>query len=108
LNLLNYIQDLINVNSFVCYITKSQTCNLPRLKHLPVREQPAFRVTKDSDACSLAELLAVIIGGSTQIETAERLLEQFGTIQKMSQAHVNEIVKVQGEGIVVALHLIRR
>jgi hypothetical protein len=38
-----------------------QTYNLPRLKHLPVREQPAFRVAKDSDACSLAELLAVII-----------------------------------------------
>jgi DNA repair protein RadC len=31
--------------------------NLPRLKLLPIREQPAFRVAKDSDACNLAELL---------------------------------------------------
>ena len=87
------------MNDFQPYLIQNahpQTYTLPRLKHLPVREQPAFRVAKDSDACSLAELLAVIIGGSTQIETAERLLAQFGTIQKIAQAHVNEIAKVQG------------
>lgn len=82
-----------------------QTYNVPRLKHLPIREQPAFRVAKDSDACSLAELLAVIIGGSTQIETAERLLAQFGTIQKIAQAHVNEIARVEGVSNLIALRL---
>lgn len=83
----------------------SSNYNLPRLKHLPIREQPAFRVAKDSDACSLAELLAVIIGGSTQIEIAERLLAQFGTIQKIAQAHVNEISKIQGVSNLTALRL---
>lgn len=82
-----------------------QTYTLPRLKHLPVCEQPGYRVAKDSDACSLAELLAVIIGGSTQIEIAERLLAQFGTIQKIAQAHVMEIAKVQGVGNQTALRL---
>lgn len=77
----------------------------PRLKLLPIREQPAFRVAKDSDACSLAELLAVIIGGSTQIEIAERLLNQFGTIQKIAQAHVDEITRVQGVTNLTALRL---
>jgi len=78
---------------------------LPRLKHLPLREQPAFRVAQDSDACSLAELLAVIIGGSAQIETAESLLAQFGSIQKIAQAHVNEIARVQGVSNLTALRL---
>ena len=82
-----------------------QTYTLPRLKHLPVCEQPGYRVAKDSDACSLAELLAVIIGGSTQIEIAERLLAQFGTVQKIAQAHVMEIAKVQGVGNQTALRL---
>jgi len=82
-----------------------QTYTLPRLKHLPVCEQPGYRVAKDSDACSLAELLAVIVGGSTQIEIAERLLAQFGSVQKIAQAHVMEIAKVQGVGNQTALRL---
>lgn len=82
-----------------------QAYHLPRLKHLPIREQPAFRVAKDSDACSLSELLAVIIGGSAQIEIAELLLAQFGTIQKIAQAHVNEIAKVKGVSNLTALRL---
>lgn len=82
-----------------------QTYSLPRLKHLPVREQPAFRVAQNSDSCNLAELLAVIIGGSQQIETAERLLGQFGTIQKIAQAHIQEISRVQGVGNQSALRL---
>lgn len=82
-----------------------QTYALPRLKHLPVCEQPGHRVAKDSDACSLAELLAVIVGGSTQIEIAEHLLAQFGTVQKIAQAHVMEIARVQGVGNQTALRL---
>ncbi len=78
---------------------------IPRLKLLPIREQPAFRVARDSDACSLAELLAVIIGGSTQIETAEWLLSRFGSIRKIAQAHVDEIAKVPGVGNQTALRL---
>lgn len=77
----------------------------PRLKLLPVREQPAYRVARDSDACSLAELLAVMIGGSSQIETAERLLNQFGTIQKIAQAHLAEIASIQGVSHLSALRL---
>ncbi len=77
----------------------------PRLKLLPVCEQPVFRVARDSDACSLAELLAVIIGGSAQIETAEGLLAQFGTIQKIAQAHVVEIARVRGISNMTALRL---
>lgn len=82
-----------------------QPYNLPRLKLLPIREQPAFRVAKDSDACNLAELLAVIIGGSTQIEAAEWLLSRYGSIQKIAQAHVDEIARVPGISNQTALRL---
>jgi DNA repair protein RadC len=82
-----------------------QPYNMPRLKLLPIREQPAFRVAKDSDACNLAELLAVIIGGSTQIEAAEWLLSRYGSIQKIAQAHVDEIAKVPGITNQTALRL---
>ena len=85
--------------------TAKQIYSIPRLKHLPIREQPAYRVASNSDACSLAELLAVIIGGSRQIENAERLLAQFGTIQKIAQAHVSEIARVEGVGNQTALRL---
>ncbi len=83
----------------------TQPYAIPRLKLLPIREQPAFRVAKDSDACSLAELLAVIIGGSTQIEAAEWLLSRFGSIRKIAQAHVDEISRVPGISNQTALRL---
>ena len=83
----------------------AQSYAIPRLKLLPICEQPAFRLAKDSDACSLAELLAVIIGGSAQIEAAEWLLSRFGSIRKIAQAHVDEIARVPGIGNQTALRL---
>lgn len=82
-----------------------QTYPHPRLKLLPLREQPAYRVSKDADGCSLPELLAVIVGGSNQIEISERLLAQFGTLQKLTQAHASEIAGVKGVGNQTALRL---
>ena len=84
---------------------QNKTYVLPRLKQLPIREHPTSRVAQDSDACSLAELLAVIIGGSTQIEIADRLLAQFNTIQKIAQAHANEISSIPGITNLTALRL---
>lgn len=36
---------------------------IPKLGLLPLREQPAYRVAQNADACNLAELLAAIVGG---------------------------------------------
>lgn len=77
----------------------------PKLKALPIREKPAYRVATGAETCNLAELLAVIIGGSEQIETAERLLSRFGTLHKLAVAHVNEIASVKGVGAQTALRL---
>ena len=78
-----------------------------RLNTLPLREKPAYRVAMQADAsgCSLPELLAVIIGGSEQIEIAERLLASFGSIGQLALAHPNEIVRVKGVGNQAALRI---
>jgi DNA repair protein RadC len=77
----------------------------PKVKLLPLKEQPAYRVLVNAETCNLAELLAVIIGGKEQIETAERMLARFGSIHKLSLAHVNEIAAIKGIGSTTALRL---
>ena len=72
---------------------------LPRLKTLPLREQPAYRVSQNASACSQIELLAAVIGGPKQIEIAEALLAHFqGSLPRIYQAHVTEIANVRGIG----------
>jgi DNA repair protein RadC len=50
----------------------------PKLKTLPLREQPAYRVSQNAAACNLTELLAVVIGGPRQIEISQALLAGIG------------------------------
>ncbi len=64
---------------------------------LSLREQPAFRVAATPDACTLTELLSVIVGGDKQFEIAQRLLDRFSTIQQLAQAHPNEISAITGK-----------
>jgi DNA repair protein RadC len=78
---------------------------LPKLKRLPLREQPAYRMTRNPDACNLTELLAVLVGGPQQIEIAEALLERFASIRKLHQAHAAEIASIKGVGQGTALRL---
>jgi DNA repair protein RadC len=78
---------------------------LPKLKRLPLREQPSYRMTHNPDACNLTELLSVLIGGQHQIETAEALLEHFTNIRKLHQAHAEEIASIKGIGQSTALRL---
>jgi DNA repair protein RadC len=69
----------------------------PKLRSLPLREQPAYRVTKNASACNLTELLAAVIGGQRQIETSQALLARFdGDIRRLYQAHPAELVAVKG------------
>jgi DNA repair protein RadC len=80
---------------------------LPKLKTLPLREQPAYRVSQNVSACSQIELLAAVIGGPKQIEIAEALLAHFQgdpstgsgqVLHRIYQAHVTEIANVHGIG----------
>ena len=78
---------------------------LPKVKRLPLREQPAYRLTHNPDTCNLTELLAVLVGGAQQIEIAEALLDRFGSIRRLHQAHLTEIAGVKGIGQGTALRL---
>jgi len=70
-----------------------------KLKTLPLRDQPAYRVTSNAAACSLAELLAAVVGGGQQIEVAEGILARFGgDVQRIYKAHVAELASVHGVG----------
>ncbi len=71
--------------------------NLPKLKWLPLREQPAYRVTQNAAGCNVSELLAAVIGGPRQIEIAEELLALFqGDLRRLYQAHPAELARVKG------------
>jgi len=77
-----------------------------KLKTLPLREQPAYRVASNATACSLVELLAAVVGGAQQIEVAEGLLARFnGDLRRLYQAHVTEIATVHGVGQQTAVRL---
>lgn len=69
----------------------------PRLKTLPLREQPAYRVCQNASACNVSELLAAVIGGPKQIELAQAVLTYFNNdIHRLYQAHPAELAKVKG------------
>lgn len=77
-----------------------------KLKTLPLREQPAYRVGANVAACSLAELLAAVIGGSKQIETSESLLAFCnGDLQRLYSAHVSELASLHGVGQQTAVRI---
>jgi len=69
----------------------------PILKNMPLREQPAYRVTQNANACNLTELMAAVIGGAKQIEIAQDLMIHFNNdIRRLYQAHPAELAKVRG------------
>lgn len=77
-----------------------------KLKSLRLRDQPAYRVTANAAACSLAELVAAVVGGAQQIEIAEGILARFnGDVQRIYKAHVAEIASVHGVGQQTAVRL---
>jgi DNA repair protein RadC len=77
-----------------------------KLKMLPLRDQPAYRVSSNATTCSLAELLAAVVGGAKQIEVAEGLLSRFGgDVHRMYKANVAEIAQVQGIGQQTAVRI---
>lgn len=69
----------------------------PKLRTLPVCEQPAYRVSQNAAACNLTELLAAVIGGQKQIEISQALLARFdGDIRRLYLAHPAEFAAVKG------------
>ena len=94
------------MQSQTALFTTPPSYQLPKLKMLPLRDQPAYRVTANASACSLAELLAAVIGGEKQIETAEAVLARFqGDIHQIQRAHVDELGALRGVGQTTAIRI---
>lgn len=82
------------------------TYDQPILKTMPLREQPAYRITQNANACSLTELMAAVIGGQKQIEISQALLARFdGDIRRLFQAHPAELAKVKGVSQATAIRI---
>jgi DNA repair protein RadC len=77
-----------------------------KLKTLPLRDQPAYKLVTTPTACTLTELLANVIGGPTQIETAEALLNTYtSNLQRIYNASIPELAHVPGIGQTCALRI---
>ena len=72
----------------------------PKHKLLPLRERPAERVSAHAGACTIAELLAALLGGPQPIETADALLAHFnGRLSDLRSAPALEIADIPGIGL---------
>lgn len=78
----------------------------PLLKTMPLREQPAYRITQNPTACNITELMAAVIGGQKQIEISQALLAHFdGDIRRLFQSHPAELAKVKGVSQATAIRV---
>lgn len=75
------------------------------LAALSLRERPAYRASSDPSVCTSIELLAAVIGGPQQIETANALMTKFGSLRDLFNAHAAEIEAVPGVGAQTAARI---
>ncbi len=88
------------------YLKETPATYSTRLDGLPASQRPQRRVAETAAACNLIELLAALIGGPRQIETAEALISHFGSLRRIFQASTNELSNcVAGIGPAVASRL---
>jgi DNA repair protein RadC len=87
----------------------------PILRALPLCERPVERVAYvGTQAVSLHELLAAVIGGASQVEIAYELLRRFGDLPGLARASLADLRAIPGLGkagaarIQAALELARR
>ena len=80
------------------------------LHDLPKEERPRERLVKFGEqALSAQELLQLILGrgiaGESVAVTAQKLLTQFGSLQKLSEASIEELSSVKGIGLAKAAQI---
>ena len=81
-----------------------------RLKTLPPEERPRERLMYQGvDALSSSELFAIILGQGTQgksvLELAKELLVHFGSVDKLFDASITELMQIKGIGQAKAIQL---
>jgi DNA repair protein RadC len=77
---------------------------------LPVDERPRERLVKFGEqALSAQELLQLIIGrgiaGESVVVTAQKLLSQFGSLQRLAEASIEELSLIKGIGLAKAAQI---
>jgi len=80
------------------------------LHDLPVEERPRERLVKFGEqALSAQELLQLILGrgiaGESVAVTAQKLLTQFGSLQKLAEASIEELSQIKGIGLAKAAQI---
>src|SRR3990167_1862527 len=86
-------------------MTKSFT-----LHDLPQEERPRERLTQFGEqALAAQELLQLILGrgiaGESVVVTAQKLLSRFGSLQKLSEASIEELLSIKGIGLAKAAQI---
>src|SRR3989338_11541856 len=77
---------------------------------LPKEERPRERLVKFGEqALSAQELLQLILGrgiaGESVVVTAQKLLSQFGSLQKLAEASIEELSLIKGIGLAKATQI---
>ena len=77
---------------------------------LPFEERPRERLVKFGEqALSAQELLQLILGrgiaGESVVVTAQKLLSQFGSLQKLAEASIEELSSIKGIGLAKATQI---
>ncbi len=77
--------------------------NYIRIKDLPAQERPRERlVANGAESLRNSELLAILLRtgskGFSAVDIAERLVQQFGTLDRLARAPLSDLQKVKGIG----------
>jgi len=80
------------------------------IRDLPKEERPRERLVKFGEqALSAQELLQLILGrgisGESVAVTAQKLLAQFGSLQKLAEASIEELSSIKGIGLAKAAQI---
>jgi len=80
------------------------------LHDLPQEERPRERLTQFGEqALAAQELLQLILGrgiaGESVVVTAQKLLSHFGSLQKLSEASIEELLSIKGIGLAKAAQI---
>ncbi len=80
------------------------------LKSLPAAERPRERLIHHGvENLSLAELLAIVLGSGTQgksvLELSSELIQKFGTLERLLDASIAELMEIKGIGKAKAIQL---
>ncbi len=84
--------------------------NRAGLKALPLEERPRERLLREGiDRLSMAELIAIVLGsglqGKSVLKLSQEVLERFGSLEKLLEASVAELMECKGIGKAKAIQL---